>query len=203
MLLPEKSCSITYKSGSDAIGKTLFSIRGKNTNPVHVEMVIPKLGDEVDGGIVGCLEGGINKLIVSKKDVIGFSVWGDSTVIGASSSEDGMKNTSLIIKALGEDSGYAAAYCSGYEVDSEGNTPCSSSNKCYKDWFLPAQKQLGCIFKNRNDIDIPENFYWTSTEMEGSQSSGAYGYDFYGHGLIGHAKFDGLTVRCVRQLTLG
>ena len=166
-----------------------------------------ELGESAYGGIIACLNGGLNNLIAATADNSTSIQWGGSgtNISSASSTTDGQTNTTRIVEVLGESSTYAARLCSNYEVDSQGKTPCESGNTCYSDWFLPASYripesgQLNCLYTNRAVVGgFDRAYYWSSTNanewLGGSQ-------DFDGGGQVNYAKFELIHVRCVRAFT--
>lgn len=112
------------------------------------------VGQPAFGGVVACLNGGLNNLIAATADS-GVLQWGTSFKnTDALSNEDGAENTAKIVATFGAGS-YAAYVCATYEIDSQGNSPCESGNTCYNNWFLPAGNnttstgQLNCLYTNQ------------------------------------------------------
>ncbi|HAT6978714.1 TPA: hypothetical protein JAN54_10555 [Legionella pneumophila] len=183
------------------------------------------VGQPSGGGIIACLNGGLNNLIAATADNSSGIIWGGvGTAIGADAQSDidGANNTATIVACLTGPGGgpgcpqniavntYAAGICSTYEVDSQGNTPCEPGNTCYSDWFLPADNnltvtgQLNCLFTNRLSIGGFVNAsYWSSTEVSGNPQFNAWTQSFVS-GL--QSNTDGkdnfiFRVRCVRNFT--
>jgi len=130
------------------------------------------VGQPAFGGVVACLNEGLNNLIAAVSDNATSIQWGMEDIeTGATSTTDGAANTTTIVSVLGGGN-YAAKVCSDYEVDSQGNTPCEAGNTCYNEWFLPAGNnvttsgQLNCLYENRvaiGNFDLSD-LYWSSTE---------------------------------------
>ncbi len=181
------------------------------------------IGQPTGGGVIACLNDGLNNLIAATADIDPGIVWGGSgtDLPGALSNTDGNANTTDIVNCLtnGQGAGcagssiglttYAAGLCSDYEVDSQGNTICEAGNVCYDDWFLPAGNntgasgQLNCLFTNRVALAaagagfLPD-YYWSSTEIDAVLA--------WGQGFAGGTQFNGNkasfeSVRCVRAFT--
>lgn len=182
-------------------------------NVLHIvklsELVI---GQAFQGGVVACLNGGLNNLIAATADRSVGIIWGISNGIdpGAGSNTDGASNTEAIVNYLASigiaTNSYAAGLCSNYEVDSQGNTPCQAGNTCYDDWFLPAGNnltatgQLNCLFTHRMAIGgFSSAPYWSSTEVTGGVD--AWDQNFL-DGTQSQASENNLNrVRCVRFFT--
>ncbi|HCJ1100792.1 TPA: DUF1566 domain-containing protein [Legionella pneumophila] len=174
------------------------------------------IGQPFGGGVVACLNGGLNNLIAATADnpasPIQWGVLGTAVGAGAQSPTDGASNTVAIVAtltALGVPiNTYAAGICSTYQVDSQGNTPCQPGNACYNDWFLPAGNnltatgQLNCLFTNRVAIGgFASGDYWSSTEFSGIPTSSAWVQNFGNGSQNVDFKSDNLRVRCVRAFT--
>ncbi|QIB25707.1 DUF1566 domain-containing protein [Legionella pneumophila] len=176
------------------------------------------IGQPFGGGVVACLNGGLNNLIAATADnpasPIQWGVLGTAVGAGAQSPTDGASNTVAIVAtltALGVPiNTYAAGICSTYQVDSQGNTPCQPGNTCYDDWFLPASpadfgipstptSQLDCLWFNRNEIGGFANApYWSSTEFFTVPTNGAWRQDFVNGSIFPISKDITFRVRCVR-----
>lgn len=189
------------------------------TNVLHA-VRLPKLriGQPFQGGVVACLNSGLNNFIAATDDNSADIEWGGlGTAIGpgAQSNTDGASNTLAIVNRLGNNGGiaYAAKLCNNFEVDSQGNTPCQAGNTCYNDWFLPASpavfgipasptSQLDCLWFNRNEIGGFDNngVYWSSTQF-GDSSDRAWGLNFATVGQGDAPKSFLFRVRCVRAFT--
>ncbi|TAL65913.1 MAG: hypothetical protein EPN84_01005 [Legionella sp.] len=161
-------------------------------------------GTSTEGGKIACLKSdeGIDNLIAAKTDISKGITWGGlGQAIGpsAQSDTDGMANTKAIVATLGKDSKYAALLCADYEIDDAGNTPCSAGAVCYRNWFLPARKQLDCVHEHRKEIGgFAEDFYWTSTEFAGYPAYTSWD-KYFGDGEHEPSSIDDFNkVRCVR-----
>jgi len=73
------------------------------------------IGDPADGGVIACMDGGLNNLIASKVDNATNEPWGSNTVDvpNANSGNNGFTNTEAIITALGANPS-AAKICTTY-----------------------------------------------------------------------------------------
>ncbi len=166
------------------------------------------VGQPAYGGTIACLNGGLNNLIAATSHISAGIVWGGSgTTTGATSTTDGASNTTTIVTVLGNNGGtaYAAKWCSDYEVDSKGNTPCQTGNTCYNDWFLPAglntssSGQLNCLYTNQTAIGgFSPTIYWSSTE---SSNINAWHQSFSDGTQIVENKNVPRYVICVRAFT--
>lgn len=164
-----------------------------------------KIGQLYQGGVIACLNGALNDFIVTTTDIARRSPWGKYNVLtDASSVKNGLKNTKRILSVLGKGNLYAAQICANYQIDSAGNRPCRTGNTCYNDWFLPAQDQLGCIFKNQSVIsDLNAHYYWSSTEYSGAPKTYAIDQDMDDRAGNKYSviKSTELGVRCIRAIT--
>lgn len=165
----------------------------------------PRVGIVYQGGIVACLNGEYNDFIVTKSDLSSRSPWGKYNVLTeASSVKNGYKNSQRILSVLGRGNLYAAQICANYQIDSEGNRPCRAGNICYKDWFLPAQEQLHCIYKNKSNIgELYAHYYWSSTEYSKAPKAYAIDQDLEDRAGTKYSviKSTELGVRCIRAIT--
>lgn len=195
-----KGVVVGISSGSTTISASLNGISG--TTSLSIASV--NIGDSLNGGIVGCLSGGINNLVVANTNNSTGIVWGGSgTATNAQSQVNGATNTSTIVSVLGAGTTYAAGLCDAYEIDSAGNSPCVGGNTCYNDWFLASTNQTSCLQNNRNQIDgFDRALYWTSTEYSLSSRFNAYSQTFAngGNGPSPSSKSDLNEVRCVRLI---
>ena len=183
-------------------------------NVLHI-VKLPNLtiGQPFQGGVVGCLNGGLNNLIAATVDNDAGIVWdpaGIPSATGATSTTDGGANTATIVGVLGTGTNYAARVCADYEIDDQGNSPCVSGNTCYDDWFLPASStvfgippsptsQLDCLWFNKAAIGgFANDFYWSSTEFN---AFGAWFQDFLDGFQNVVNKGGNFRVRCVRAFT--
>jgi hypothetical protein len=164
------------------------------------------VGQSAYGGIIACLNGGLNNLIAALADnSVGIQWGGSGITTNATSTTNGATNTATITSVLGSGSTYAAGLCSNYEVDSQGNTPCESGNTCYNDWFVPAGNntgasgQLNCLYIQKNDIGgFANDYYWSSTE---NNSNNAADQEFLSGSEGGGNKSGTDHLRCVRGFT--
>lgn len=177
------------------------------------------VGQSSGGGVIACLNGGLNNLIVAETNAPTQFQWGGLgiDVPTANSITDGATNTASIVSCLTDGIGggciggididtYAAGYCSNYEVDSQGKTPCEAGNTCYTDWFLPAldnatnSGQLNCLYTNRATLEaagvgLGNLSYWSSTQFTAFL---AYLELFTDGSPQFSDKSDPLYIRCVR-----
>lgn len=160
--------------------------------------LVTAIGQATAGGTIAGLSGGVLNLVAATADNSGGIAWGGfGTATGASSNLDGATNTSTIVNALGNGA-YAAQLCDSFEVDSQGNTPCTAGNVCYNDWFAPAADQLDTLFINRVAVGgFASAMYWSSTEVNANQGV-AFNFDASGSFLGAKAAL--YNLRCVRVL---
>jgi hypothetical protein len=148
---------------------------------------------------------------------VNIADWGSDTIsTGASSLVDGLTNTALIIMTE-PSSGHAANFCSEFEIDSSGNTPCATGT-CYTNWYLPAVCQMGSSLSGAGCTSGTPSFelnlqnlitgcsgssclsaeHWSSTEF--STSNAWYVY-FQSSGSIQQQANKGIpmSVRCARD----
>lgn len=116
------------------------------------------VGDPADGGLIACMGGGLNNLIVQSSDQ-GPSQWAaTSTSTFANSTTDGAANTATIIATAGIGANLAQT-C----------TNLAPAGVLASGWFLPALNQLNCMYPNRAILGMGTNpvipFYWSSTEF--------------------------------------
>lgn len=119
-------------------------------------VVIPKLGEPYQGGIVYYLDGtGMHGLIAAASDQSPTDPWwnGSFVVTGATSATNGAGNTTAIITAQGNTGTYAAKLCRDYRGGG------------FNDWFLPSKDQLSTLYSKKVLVGgFTANIYWTSTE---------------------------------------
>ncbi|MDX1901473.1 MAG: Ig-like domain-containing protein [Gammaproteobacteria bacterium] len=184
---------------------TIRAIEGGLIGSTSVNIVDVKIGHSFNGGIVACLEGGLNNLITANANNSNGITWGASgTTTNAQSTVDGQANTTTIVNLLGAGTTYAAGVCDAYEIDSAGNTPCVGGNTCYNDWFLPSTNQIQCLQDNRNQIGgFDKDNYWSSTEDSASSTTKAFYITFAnsGHPPASANKTNTYKVRCVRLMS--
>lgn len=178
-LKPSKSCTIYFKAGNTRTLSKSVTIKGSNTASSSITMQVLGVGDSYSGGIIACLGGGLQNLIMASSDNSTSIEWGtpDIRTFG-NSATDGQANTTKIVNVLGNNFGkpYGAQLCNNYEVDSAGNSPCTTGT-CYSNWFMPANVQIDCLYANRALLaPFPVGNYWTSSEVPGEQSWGLYAY---------------------------
>ncbi|MCW5589131.1 MAG: IPT/TIG domain-containing protein [Legionellales bacterium] len=200
--------AVTPAHVSGAVDVVISTPNGNITLPNGYSYLLTQVGQAVYGGVIACLNGGLNNLIAATADNSTSIAWGGAgTLTNASSNADGAANTVAIESALGANGGvaYAAKLCSDYEVDSQGNTPCQAGNTCYSDWFLPAgngANQLDCLYQNRIAIGgFNPSAYWSSTEASVMSTLNAFYEDFSNGHQNSAAKGLLLRVRCVRAFT--
>lgn len=164
-------------------------------------------GRTFEGGVVACLQsnGDSDNLIAASTDNSDGIGWGgQGTSIGAmaQSETDGLGNSQAIRDKLGNESAYAAKLCLDYEVDAAGNSPCQGDKPCYRDWFLPAKKQLHCLYTHRKEIGgFAEDYYWSSSEFSGYPEYSAWDLYFSDKDHNDAGEDDSERVRCVRYFT--
>lgn len=195
-----KGLATGVSPGSTTISATLNGITGSTS----LSVIKGKIGAPLQGGVIACLDGGLNNLIASTADNSGALGWGGSgTVTNAQSQINGGSNTTTIVTVLGAGTTYAAGLCDAYQIDSAGNSPCVGGNTCYSNWFLPAIDQLGCIRGNRNQVGgFTDGNYWSSTENSHNADTTAFTLKFAnnGHGPDSTPKTTADPVRCVRLI---
>jgi hypothetical protein len=147
------------------------------------------LGDPVDGGLIACMDGGLNNFIVSTHDNGQNSLWGGfGTLTGANSTIDGAANTAMIVEALGTSTTYAAKTCQLISIGAHTSG-----------WFLPARDQLNCIYSHHAMIsNFSGSSYSSSTEFD---ATFFWAQDFrQGEMFVDH-KNNTFDLRCVRSFT--
>lgn len=156
------------------------------------------IGDPADGGVIACMNGGLNNLVTPKADNSTGIVWGSPTQTTATSTTDGATNTTTIVTTFGSGSNYAARTCSTY----------SAAGGFTSNWFLPAGNnatttgQLNCLYTNSNLIGGFNNSspYWSSTDFNNAISAYNQGFSNGGQGTF--SKTSNLRrVRCSRTFT--
>ena len=178
---------VTCSSGECTSGSGTQSFQLKTTAAI---------GDPADGGVIACMNGGLNNLVVPTADNSTGIGWGGSgTTTNATSTTDGARNTTTIVTALGSGSSYAARTCSTY----------SAAGGYTSGWFLPAGNnltptgQLNCFFTNRATIGgFARANYWSSTE---ASATAAQIQNFNSGGQTNPSKGLSLRVRCSRAFT--
>jgi len=159
------------------------------------------IGDPADGGVIACMNGGLNNLVVPTTDNNTRIEWGISGITtNATSTTDGATNTATIVAALGSGI-YAAEICSTY----------SAAGGFTSGWFLPAGNnvttagQLNCFYTNRTAIatgaavsggsGFASASYWSSTEVS---LNFAWGQNFSNGDQVSIDKLNNRRVRCSR-----
>lgn len=195
-----KGLATGVNNGTTTINAFFGAVMGTTT----LTVVTVSIGDSLQGGVVACLDGGLNNLIVANINNSLAITWGGSgTVTNAQSDVDGSTNTTTIVSVLGAATTYAAGLCDAYEIDSAGNSPCVVGNTCYNDWFLAAINQNACMQDNRNQIGgFEKQNYWTSTENSVTPGISAWFQTFANSGKppATEDKTSTFVVRCVRLM---
>lgn len=188
--------AVTPAHATGAVDVVITTSGGSSTLPSSYTYNTTAIGQSSGGGVIACLNGGVNNLIVASADNSTGLQWGAGTATSATSTTDGAANTATIVASYGAGTTYAAGLCDAYAVDSQGNTPCQSGNTCYSDWFLAADTQTNCLFTNRAAIGgFASSQYWTSTERDATT---AWEYNF-SNSTVGYTlKSVVFHVRCVR-----
>lgn len=92
---------------------------------------------------------GVYAVVMSLSD--GFSRWGDTVLLGASSFVDGLSNTDLVA-------------AQGFTSAAKGCRILTIGGK--NDWYLPARDELNLAWVNRASLTLSmaASYYWSSTE---------------------------------------
>jgi hypothetical protein len=168
-------------------------ISGSSTQSFELKTTAA-IGDPADGGIIACMNGGLNDLVVPAADNDSGIVWAPNltTTTGAISTTDGASNTATIVAAYGASSSYAARICSTY----------TATGGYTSGWFLPAGNnntttgQLNCLDTNQVAIGgFNRLIYWSSTEVDASE---AWRLRFDNHNKFRNTKDFTRAVRCAR-----
>lgn len=154
------------------------------------------IGDPADGGLIGCMNGGLNNLVVPASDNSAGIEWGgDDITTGATSTTDGATNTSTIVTELGAGTTYAAGLCNAY----------TTTGGFTSGWFLPAGNnltssgQLNCLYTNSATIGgFASTQYWSSTE---TTSTLARIQNLSNGNQNSFSKTNIFRVRCARAFT--
>jgi hypothetical protein len=201
------STTVTGVSPANAAGLVDIGIStpaGGATLTDGYTVLTAAVGQAIEGGVLACLGSGFLDFIAAPVDnSTSITFGGRGSETSASSTEDGLSNTTLIVNVLGNNGGvpYAAKLCSDYEVDSQGNTPCQAGNLCFADWFLPSEDQSGCLYTNRVAIGgFSTDFYMTSTEVPGFEDIAHIVRGFASGAALGGLKDEALRLRCIRAL---
>ncbi len=162
---------------------------GSGTQSFQLKSTTAEIGDPADGGVIGCIGGGLNNFVVPSSNNA-YITWGDNLDTGATSTTDGATNTALIVTQYGAGVTYAAGVCQAYAATGGYTTG----------WFLPAEVQINCLYTNQSTIGgfdvVP--YCWSSTEGNGFLAIAQYFPD----GSVSYAnKVQLNTVRCARAFT--
>ncbi len=183
----ETDLTLIQDGASFVIPNTCYGVnkvmikRGKRLGLLGNLNILVSVGDVLGGGVVYYVsEGGLHGLIVNKANIGnglddegGKNQWGPTTSHGTTSAEiyTGRKNTEICVEAMADfhqrfitwplEKKSSAEMCDEYKVTVDGVT--------YDDWFLPSQKELIELFRNRAVVTekgaaIPNNNYWSSTQ---------------------------------------
>ena len=159
------------------------------------------IGELWGGGIIFYLNkdslGNEHGLIASLHDISKSARWGLNGIdfFGFKNASIGKDNTKAMI-TNGAEPGTAAFICTKYSHDG------------YKDWYLPAIKELMLLYEVRGIIDevldkdksdktkgLERKQYWTST---GYSASTSWFYSFYNGGATNYGKNFVFNVRAIR-----
>ncbi len=180
------------------------------------------VGDYAEGGVIACLNGGLNDLVVQISDQSSTIKWGgQGTTTSATSTTDGATNTITIVNCLTFGTGDASCSGSSLAQSSYAAGICddsSISGGYASGWFLPAVDnstlagQLNCLYTNRTPIETAAEAaggspysnrpYWSSTEFSDER---ARDQDIDNSGNITIQRKDNFplrTVRCTRSISL-
>ncbi|MDA3890301.1 MAG: T9SS type A sorting domain-containing protein [Salinivirgaceae bacterium] len=139
------------------------------------------IGKSFEGGKVGYVyqpgdngykAGECHGIIVAISDYMNKAIWGEKYQVPAAQQGElgkGWENTKAIVESFGNFGQNAAYLCT------------QRSSGGYTDWFLPSEKEMKMIYKNRETLggfkvtDYANNMYWTSTDVRKDK---AYTYNF-------------------------
>lgn len=156
---------------------------------------ILEIGNSYEGGVVACLNGSpYSNLVAATLDNSTSNAWENAPYpysVVAYSEWDGLTNTATIYEYLKKTQVYAARTCAEY---SSGN---------FKDWYLPALRQLDCLAANQTKISLSHaSTYWSSTEYYSpSQNDLAWSVLMTNNSNGFILKSNSDSVRCVRNIT--
>jgi hypothetical protein len=114
--------AVTPPHAAGAVDLVLTSPNGTATHTNAYTYMTTAVGQPAYGGIVACLNGGLNNLIATTQDIEN-TLWVEQIMNSSDlpkSGTDGQANTAKMVEIYGV-ANYAAAVCSDYEVDSQGN----------------------------------------------------------------------------------
>ncbi len=198
----ETDLTFTSDGASFVIPNTCYGVnkvmikRGKRQGLLGTLNILVSVGDVLGGGVVYYVsDGGLHGLIVNKVNIGneldnegGKNQWGPTTSHGTTSAEiyTGRKNTEICVEAMADfhqrfitwplEKKSSAEMCDEYKVTVDGVE--------YDDWFLPSQKELIELFRNRNIVTekgaaIPNNNYWSSTQGVTDADATAHHYSAF------------------------
>ena len=189
---------VTCNSGECLSGSGIQRFRLKTTAAI---------GDPADGGVIACMNGGLNNLVVPTADNSAGIQWSPTgkSLPTARSGTDGATNTTTIVNCYSNNTcrdvtqistdTYAAGICSIY----------TAAGGYTSGWFLPAGNnttssgQLNCLYTNRATIGgFSGVSYWSSTD---SGSNNALTQKFNTGQESFANKSSSVTVRCARGFT--
>lgn len=159
------------------------------------------VGEIYGGGIIFSLHkdslGNEHGLIASLHDLTNAAKWGLQGIdfYGFKNASSGVENTKAMIKN-GAEPGTAAKLCEKYNAGG------------FKDWYLPALKELMLLHEVKDKIDeildkdkdaktkgLEKKHYWTST---GYSASTSWFYSFFNGGATNYGKNFVFNVRAIR-----
>lgn len=232
-MLRNATCLLKITPGPTPSNETTtISIEGTNSNKLSAEITVLNYGSRYQQGYVFALNDDLS--IYPEAQSVGGQIaalgnnhvataWSNNqyTLTNATSLTDGLANTKTIIAAYGEGD-YAAYHCARYQIDSAGNSPCTTGT-CYDNWYLPAvcqvsgaDKASGCLgmpsqpnmeenlFNLNSPVGSLLGYYWTSTESLRDQNQTAWVQWFWTNPnkKIPYIVFKGAmpAIRCTRQI---
>lgn len=117
-----------------------------------------ELGETHQGGIIFYIDGtGKHGLISSPDDLSRSTSWWNGTFVatGATSTTNGLSNTTIIVTAQGNTESYAAKLCKDYRGGGRD------------DWYLPSKDELNTLYNQKVLVGgFANEIYWSSTEIE-------------------------------------
>lgn len=215
--LSESGMNVTAPVGAYGVNKVVIR-RGNKQNTLGEVKIATEVGAEIGGGIVYYVDpDGVHGLIAKKSNVgSATQQWGPgvSADLTAGTSTDiyaGKENTRKCVEKMvvfrtrfsdWNDKKSAAEWCDQATEVIDGVT--------YDDWFLPSQKELIELFKEKamlatKGAEVPANNYWSSSEGEGGDAAGwsAFYVNFYEATTVVTSNSDkvgwAIGIRPVRQ----
>lgn len=190
------TCRVTVNPGSTSTvpsGSTpdpsVLLIAGENTTALTPEVEVLTYGNIYQQGYIFAFDNttldsvSVGGALATLSEYLSGTAWGNPNITtNAVSKTNGESNTETIIAAQGDSLSYASSICAAYQIDSSGNTPCSTG-VCYDNWFLPSQCQVvneiqafcfgtqGMVNTLSASIVGVQQAYWTSTEVSTSQAA--------------------------------